>query len=80
LPARPAKASREAHWARSQTTTIQRGARPVGIAGGPVPPFNNVQSWYVWVLHDADYRPFGGRSGAVGAGFDERAMNRLKRP
>jgi len=52
---------------------------PVATAG-PVPPFNNVQSWYVWVLHDPDYRPFGGRSGALGAGFDERAMNRLKRP
>jgi hypothetical protein len=45
---------------------------------GPVLPFNNVQSWYVWVLHDPEYRP--ARSGnAVGAGFDERAENRLKR-
>jgi hypothetical protein len=45
---------------------------------GPVPPFNNVQSWYVWVLHDPEYRP--ARSGnAVGAGLDERAENRLKR-
>jgi hypothetical protein len=45
---------------------------------GPVPPFNSVQSWYVWVLHDPEYRP--ARSGnAVGAGFDARAENRLKR-
>jgi hypothetical protein len=52
---------------------------PIATAG-PVPPFSNVQSWYVWVLHDADYRPFAGRSGGVGAGFDERAENRLKQP
>ena len=45
---------------------------------GPVAPFNNVQSWYVWVLHDADYRPVTGPN-TVGAGFDERAENRLKR-
>jgi len=52
---------------------------PVATAG-PVPPFTTVQTWYVWVLHDADYRPFAGRSGGVGAGFDERAENRLKLP
>jgi hypothetical protein len=50
------------------------------VTAGPVPPFNSVQSWYVWILHDAGYRPVGGRShGDVGAGFDKRAENRLKR-
>jgi hypothetical protein len=51
---------------------------PVATAG-PIPPFNNVQSWYVWVLHDADYRPAAGPNSA-GAGFDQRAENRLWRP
>ncbi|HEY8149817.1 MAG TPA: hypothetical protein VIK51_13000 [Vicinamibacteria bacterium] len=50
---------------------------PVATAG-PVPPFNNVQNWYVWVLHDAEYRPAAGPN-SVGAGFDQRAENRLKR-
>ena len=45
---------------------------------GPVPPFNNVQSWYVWILHDPEYRP-AGSGNAVGAGLDQRAENRLKR-
>jgi hypothetical protein len=52
---------------------------PIATAG-PVPPFSNVQSWFVWVLHDPDYRPLAGRYGGVGAGFDERAINRLKQP
>lgn len=48
------------------------------VTAGPVPPFDNVQSWNLWVLHDAGYRAAGGRShGALGAGFDERARNRL---
>jgi hypothetical protein len=45
---------------------------------GPVAPFNNVQSWHVWVLHDAEYRPIRGPN-SIGAGFDERAENWLKR-
>jgi hypothetical protein len=52
---------------------------PIATAG-PVPPFQNVQSWHVWVLHDPGYRPSREREGGAGAGFDERAENRLKRP
>ena len=50
------------------------------VTAGPVPPFKSVQSWYVWVLYDSGYRPAGGIwRGTVGAGFDKRAENRLKR-
>jgi hypothetical protein len=50
------------------------------VTAGPVPPFNNVQSWHVWVLHDRDFQPGPNAQGGMGAGLDERAKNRLKRP
>ncbi|HEY6549015.1 MAG TPA: hypothetical protein VI589_13960, partial [Vicinamibacteria bacterium] len=46
---------------------------------GPVDPFGDFLSWYVWVLHDPDYQRDVGGPG-LGAGFDEGARTRLKRP
>jgi hypothetical protein len=40
---------------------------PIATAG--LPSFQNVQSWYVWVLHDAEYVPAVGSSGGAGAGL-----------
>lgn len=50
------------------------------LTAGPVPPFNDVQRWNVWMLRDPGFAPAGVADGLVGAGFDERAVNRLKRP
>jgi hypothetical protein len=50
------------------------------VTPGPVAPFNNVQSWYVWMLRDPGYDLAGKIDAVVGGGLDERAMNRLRRP
>ncbi len=49
------------------------------VTAGPRGPFEAVQSWYLWILHDAGY-PVAPGSYVAGAGFDERAENRLKQP
>jgi Lon protease-like protein len=45
----------------------------------PVDPFLDFLTWYVWVLHDPDYQRDVDGPG-LGAGFDEGARARLKRP
>jgi hypothetical protein len=45
-----------------------KSAGPIATPG-PLAPFNNIQSWNVWGVHDKDWEPFQGHY-TMGAGGD----------